>query len=63
MSKQKYCEDCGSKVFSLGCVNCDEDNYIKENAIDNDEDYYMQDDDRGGTGHGDISYSDADPGL
>jgi hypothetical protein len=27
------------------------------------EEICMQDEDLGGTGHGDISYSDADPGL
>ncbi len=26
----KTCENCGSKVFRLGCVNCDEENYIEE---------------------------------
>jgi len=25
-----YCENCGCKVFKLGCVNCDEINYIEE---------------------------------
>lgn len=26
----KTCGNCGSKVFSLGCVNCDEQNYIDD---------------------------------
>jgi len=26
----KTCDNCGSKVLSLGCVNCDEQNYIDE---------------------------------
>lgn len=26
----KICEDCGSNVYALGCVNCDEVNYIEE---------------------------------
>ena len=31
----KTCENCGSKVYGLGCVNCDEDNYIAQQVIDN----------------------------
>lgn len=30
-----YCENCGSKVFSLGCVNCDEQNYIDKQILEN----------------------------
>jgi len=26
----KTCENCGSNVYGLGCVNCDEMNYIEE---------------------------------
>ena len=26
----KTCENCGSRVYSLGCVSCDEENYIAE---------------------------------
>ena len=26
----KACENCGSRVYTLGCVNCDEDAYIAE---------------------------------
>jgi hypothetical protein len=26
----KTCENCGSNVYGLGCVNCDEVNYIEE---------------------------------
>ena len=29
------CEDCGSRVYKLGCVNCDEENYILQQEIDN----------------------------
>lgn len=25
----KTCDNCGSKVFRLGCVNCDEETYIE----------------------------------
>lgn len=55
--KNKRCENCGSKVYDLGCVNCDEENYIEQQEWENELD------DLGGTGHGDISMSDADPGL
>jgi len=34
-----------------------------EDEEDEDDDQFNWDEDRGGTGHGDISYSDADPGL
>lgn len=27
---KKYCENCGEKVFSRGCTNCDEILYIEE---------------------------------
>jgi len=41
-----------------------EDLYMDFDDDDNDDDYdYYPDNDLGGTGHGDISYSDADPGL
>jgi hypothetical protein len=33
----KTCENCGSKVFSVGCVNCDEDNYIEIQRHENNE--------------------------
>lgn len=26
----KTCDNCGSAVYSLGCVNCDEENYIAQ---------------------------------
>ena len=26
----RTCPDCGCRVYSLGCVNCDEDAYIEE---------------------------------
>lgn len=26
----KTCENCGSRVYNLGCVNCDEEAYIEE---------------------------------
>lgn len=38
-----------------------DDDWYGEN--EEDEDWDNQDDDLGGTGHGDMSYSDADPGL
>ena len=41
----------------------DEDDLIWEQEEDDEEDWDYQDEDRGGTGHGDISWSDADPGL
>ena len=28
--KYQSCENCGSRVYSLGCVNCDEINYINQ---------------------------------
>lgn len=30
--KHKFCDDCGSKVFNLGCINCNEEAYIAEQA-------------------------------
>ncbi len=32
----KTCENCGSRVYSLGCVNCDEENYIEQQRAEND---------------------------
>lgn len=29
----KTCENCGSRVYALGCVNCDEVNYIEEQEM------------------------------
>ncbi len=29
----KTCPDCGSRVYKLGCVNCDEDAYIAEQEM------------------------------
>ena len=26
----KTCENCGSKMFNLGCINCNEADYIEE---------------------------------
>lgn len=26
----KTCENCGSNVYKLGCIHCDEENYIEE---------------------------------
>lgn len=26
----RTCEDCGSRVYNLGCVNCNEEAYIAE---------------------------------
>lgn len=26
----RTCENCGCRVYSLGCVNCDEEAYISE---------------------------------
>lgn len=31
MSK-KVCEDCGCTIYNLGCVNCNEIEYIEEQA-------------------------------
>lgn len=28
----KVCENCGCRVYNLGCVNCDEMDYIEEQA-------------------------------
>lgn len=33
----KTCENCGSRVYALGCVNCDEVNYIEEQEWRTDE--------------------------
>ena len=30
----KYCDDCGEKVYSRGCVNCNEAGYIAEQYED-----------------------------
>lgn len=30
-----FCENCGSKSFNLGCVNCDEQNYIDQQIVEN----------------------------
>ena len=27
------CENCGCRVYKLGCVNCDEENYIEEQIM------------------------------
>jgi hypothetical protein len=27
---KEYCLDCGCPVYSLGCTNCNEENYIDE---------------------------------
>ena len=29
-NKMSYCPDCGCKVYSNGCVNCHEENYIAD---------------------------------
>lgn len=29
----RTCEDCGSKVYSGYCVNCNEEHYIEEQYI------------------------------
>lgn len=28
--ENKYCEDCGSPVYNLGCSWCNEEEYIEE---------------------------------
>ena len=33
----KSCENCGSAVYKLGCVNCDEENYIAEQIANTDQ--------------------------
>lgn len=49
------CSYCGAKLDEEGwCDVCEE--YDDGYGVD-------QDEDLGGTGHGDISHSDADPGL
>lgn len=35
----KTCENCGCAVYKLGCVNCDETNYIEEQDYMTDRDY------------------------
>ena len=30
----KTCPDCGERVYSLGCVNCDEAAYIEAQALE-----------------------------
>lgn len=40
-----------------------EDDLWEPEEDDDEEDWDYEDEDRGGTSHGDISYSDADPGL
>ena len=30
----KTCEDCGERVYSLGCVNCNEAAYIEQQAAE-----------------------------
>ena len=32
-----YCENCGCKVYSGYCTNCNEENYIYEQNYSNDE--------------------------
>tara|TARA_R110000796_G_scaffold249652_1_gene377692 strand:- start:7228 stop:7470 length:243 start_codon:yes stop_codon:yes gene_type:complete len=29
----KTCENCGSRIFNLGCVNCNEIHYINEQEM------------------------------
>ena len=29
----KTCEDCGERVYNLGCVNCNEPAYIEEQEM------------------------------
>ena len=68
------CNQCDSMVVTYGNsvpVFCHEQGCPNTNKVyDKDEDEWVtpedwdnQDEDRGGTGHGDISWSDADPGL
>jgi len=35
----KTCENCGERVYRLGCVNCDEPAYIEEQDRLTDEQY------------------------
>jgi len=35
----KHCENCGSRVYNLGCVNCDEAAYIEEQDYITERDY------------------------
>lgn len=32
----KYCENCGCRVYSNGCVNCNEELYIMDQYIEQD---------------------------
>lgn len=36
----KTCENCGCRVYNLGCVNCDEENYIQEQTWYDNSDLY-----------------------
>jgi hypothetical protein len=47
---------------NINCVRADGDCELCD-AWNEELEVCMQDEDLGGTGHGDISYSDADPGL
>ena len=29
----KVCPDCGCRVYALGCVNCDEESYIEQQVV------------------------------
>lgn len=49
-------------MLSRNCVRPDSDYSVCSSYNENIDDY-NQDDNLGGTGHGDDSYSDADPGL
>lgn len=49
-------------MFSRNCIRPDGDCSVCSSYND-DFDYCNQDDDLGSTGHGEDSYSDADPGL
>jgi len=31
----KTCEDCGCRIYNLGCVNCNEIDYIQEQDYNN----------------------------
>lgn len=35
----RTCENCGSRVYSLGCVNCNEQAYIEEQDYMTERDY------------------------
>ena len=49
-------------MCNINCVRADGD-CEQCDAWNEELEVCMQDEDLGGTGHGDISYSDADPGL